>query len=253
MHLSASLILVFVALLLLTRFWHVLDARLAASAAGFDEALAELRNFPAVIDRRLQPRRPVDLCRLIEEMPLDCESLLRGSGIEVQARIGAGPLLVLARRDELAQLLAHLAIIATHAMPRGGLLGLRLGVEPRPAEPGEPRPGAQQMALLELHDCDHAGSEPLLAALYQHGAQGASTGGAAIEATYGALAASVASCRRIVAAHEGRIDALLPAGLGAAAGSEAAGLRIRLPLHAPAPPARSARAAAAGIESATSL
>jgi two-component system sensor histidine kinase BaeS len=215
MHLGFPLVVVLVASVLLTRFWRTLDTRLAASAAGLDDALAELRDdLSMAIDRRLQPRRPVDLRRLLDEMPHDCEALLRGSGIALAIDSSlAIALPALGRGDELRQLLAHVAAIAVHAMPRGGVLKARLFAEERHAR-------------VEFTDVGAISPEPLLAALYLHGARQVLSGPLA----RGGLAAGVASCRRIVAAHGGCID------VRPSSDSAAPAVSVRLPLlHAERP------------------
>jgi len=211
MNLSFNLAVTLVALVLMTLFWRKLNLHLEAPPDDQRKALRARHARRAAhagiaIGLESEARSLVDLRRLLDDMPRQCESLLRSGGVGLVHQASNAALGVLARPAELRQLLDHVLAIACHAMPRGGVLRMRSAAEER-------------HALVEFIDAGRGHPEPLLAALFEHGMRQPAAGAA------GSLAENVASCRRIVAAHDGRI------GTSPALGSNLPALSIRLPLQ----------------------
>lgn len=193
-------------------FWRSLNLRLASDAAR-PSGMAGPFVRPAVsLTLVREAQSTTDVRELLDETPQLCDALLRSGALTWSQNSVQGALQVVARRQELQQLLAHIVAIACHAMPRGGVLNvlaLTRGDE----------------AVIEFTDAGIDQQEPLLAGLFLHGSR---TPQVAAHADSG-LMISVASCRRIVDGHGGRID-LTPS---AASGGRLA-LTIRLPLRAEA-------------------
>ncbi|HEY2254988.1 MAG TPA: ATP-binding protein [Variovorax sp.] len=193
------------ALVVMTAFWRSMNARLQAPPPAANRLL-RLSAFPPGVDLRREAPGVTDLRRLLDDMPGDCDPLLRSGDLRLALGTGAGPLRVMGRAQELRQLLAHVVGIACHAMPSGGILNVIALTEGR-------------QIVVEFMDEGAGRREPLLAALYRHGSNSRPM---PLDAD-SALATRVASCQRIVAEHGGRID-VLASRLGGL------GLFVRLPL-----------------------
>lgn len=191
---------------LMTILWRVMNARLDAESPGLGRRVTTT-GLGASIDRWHEPPRATDLRVLLDELLQDGGSMLRNCDIALVPSIDRHVLSVNGRRDELQQLLAHVLVLACHAMPGGGLLKVRAT-----ARDGQ--------VVMEFLDVGTGANEPLLAALFRHGSGNLH----GLDLMDGGLRASVAGCCRIVDGHHGRIHAATPVS------ADGPGLTICLPV-----------------------
>ncbi|MGJ7497144.1 hypothetical protein ACSFA8_18930 [Variovorax sp. RT4R15] len=197
-------------------FWQLLKARMAASdmrststrraTAAFQPAGAGAGVVASAV-AVAEPRTAADLGQLLLAMPAACRSMLQGRGIVLEHCLPPHPLAVFVQREEIEQLLMHVARIACRALKDGGTLQVLALAD-----------GAR--AAVHFMDVGPDASGLGLAHLFERGARESDAG--------------VLHCQRIAGAHNGRIYAA-PSALGAL------GITFRLPLCAPAPAAEGLR------------
>jgi len=198
------------AMLCMAMLWRSLTIRQALSAPDGCSAPGIARQGTlSALDFTRETQRTIDLRQVLEEAPQHGHSLLKSRDITWTQVMPQGPLDVFARPQELQQLLAHVVALACQAMPRGGVLSVVAKAH-----------GVQ--AVIQFCDAGRHGQQPLLSGLFQHGAR-ALAGADAVDSE---LVASVASCRRIVHEHGGRIETAPSSTSGELA------LTVRLPLRA---------------------